>query len=30
MGARLIKGTEVDMVPAPKEPTASVLSGGSA
>lgn len=30
MGARLIKGIEVDMVFTPKEPAASVLSGGSA
>lgn len=29
MGARLIKGIEVDVVPAPKELTTSVLSGGS-
>ena len=30
MGARLIKGIEVDVVSTPKEPTASILSGGSA
>lgn len=30
MGAGLIKGIEVDVVPAPKELTTSVLSGGSA
>ena len=29
MGAGLIKGIEVDVVPAPKELTTSVLSGGS-
>lgn len=30
MGAGLINGIEADVVPAPKELTTSVLSGGSA